>query len=67
MFTLRENALIRLRDGILTRAEVRATILWRVWWEDFRYIAVLGVAILGTFIGVLSMIVAMIAVIIQIS
>ena len=28
------DALIRLRDGIITRTEIKAEILRRVWWES---------------------------------
>jgi hypothetical protein len=28
---------IRLRDGVVTRAEIKAVILWRLWWDRFGY------------------------------
>lgn len=41
------DALIRLRDGIITRTEIKAVILRRVWWERFRYFVLLLVSMIG--------------------
>jgi hypothetical protein len=46
--------LIRLRDGILSRDELKAVILWRVWWESFRYFLLLVVSVVSALLALLA-------------
>jgi hypothetical protein len=39
--------LIKIHDGIVSRAELRAVILRRLWWERFGYSILLTVPIMG--------------------
>ena len=39
--------IIRLRDGVVRRAQLAAVIRWRVWWERFGYFALLLVSVIG--------------------
>jgi hypothetical protein len=48
------DVLIRLRDGIITRTEIRAVILRRVWWERVgNYLLLIGAfaAVIAAFEG----------------
>ena len=44
--------LIRLRDGILTRAELVAEIRWRVFWARFGYAVVLFMTVIAAIAAV---------------
>lgn len=49
-----DNALIRLRDGVVTRGEVKAVILWRLWWDRFWYLVLLTVTVIGALAAVIA-------------
>jgi hypothetical protein len=45
---------IRLRDGIITRAEIKAVILWRVRWGRFGYFVLLAVSVVAAAAAVIA-------------
>jgi hypothetical protein len=54
LYHAEKSNLIPLRDGIITREEIRAVILWRVWWMRSRYFLLLLVSIIGAFAAVIA-------------
>jgi hypothetical protein len=48
------NALIRLRDGIITRDELKAVILRRLWWDRLGYFVLLAVSVIAMFAAVIA-------------
>lgn len=49
-----EGDLIPLRDGIVSRAEIKAEILWRLWWDRFGYRVLLAVSVIGAVAAVIA-------------
>lgn len=52
--TPEHGSLIRLRDGIVSRDELKAVILWRVWWQGFGYSLLLLVSAIGAVAAVIA-------------
>lgn len=48
------NALIRLRDGVISRDELKAVILRRLWWDHCGYFVLLAVSIIGMLAAVIA-------------
>jgi hypothetical protein len=46
--------LIRLRDGIVSRAQIVAEIRWRTFWGRFRYGLLLSVSVIGAIAAVIA-------------
>jgi hypothetical protein len=45
---------IRLRDGIISRKQIKAVILHRVWWERFGYFTLLAVSVVAASAAVIA-------------
>jgi hypothetical protein len=48
------NELIRLRDGIISRDELKAVILRRLWWDRCGYFVLLAVSVIGVLAAVIA-------------
>ena len=52
---------VRLRDGIITRQELKAEILHRVWWERFGNLSLLVASIIAAVAAVIGACAAIVA------
>jgi hypothetical protein len=54
LYQLESAELIRLRDAILRRADLRAEILWRLWCERWVSRATLWAAVIGAVAAIIA-------------
>ena len=54
LYQLESGEPIRLRDALLSRAELKAEILWRLWCERWRFWITLWIALIGALAAIIA-------------